>query len=655
MAANLLPIARDEFTGQVIGGKYELLCHLATGGMSELALAFQRGLAGFQKVVVIKRILSHISEDSEFVALFLDEARITARFTHPNIVQVFDLDKDGSSPFLAMEFVAGAALHEVLDACAATREPLPIGLTLAAVRDGALALHYAHTRGDTSGKSKQVIHRDVAPKNIMVTFDGTTKLLDFGIAKMAGLSARTAVGRIRGSVGYMSPEQMFGGVLGPATDIFSLGVVLFECLTERPLYPGEMLEDTIREVLGALPVASQLNPKIPVALDAVLLRALAPKPEDRYPTALEFAHAIERVGRNLIWTPDKCGAFIRTLFSSRYEQTCALLNTETAADADVGGRFRRLTGSFNQVAPPAAQAPRAAFQDERKEEQRTEMVPAIKARAPAPAFEGPEAHTTLERSPEAVAKSRLGKPGSQSRPVASKPPSGSSPTAAKPSSQNNPVAPRQSSQNNPIAPKRQSQNNLAAPRALSHSQLPVVRAPVQPLQSAAPAPAPSLFFDPVANPFEQSRPSDVTDPLHVFKDEDLRPLLGGSSPGTSAPAPRFSLSDGAGDQTLPIDGARRRTALPLGGSDDAARDTLPPAAEPDLKQPEPAPAPRVIPPLVATGESPVPAPRWNWLVWGLAFALVLTISLWALDRYRSSTPGRALPWTVVDREAPAPK
>src|SRR5688572_20312226 len=183
-------------------GKYEVLCRLSAGGMSEIFLAYQKGLAGFKKIVVLKSILPDISGEEEFVRMFLDEARTTAAFNHPNIAQVFDLDVDGEVLFLAMEFVQGCTLVEMARACRQAREAIPIGLTLQAVRDTALALHYAHTFVDPRGRKQVVIHRDVAEKNIMVTYDGTTKLLDFGIAKALGKAVgRTSVGMVKGTSG----------------------------------------------------------------------------------------------------------------------------------------------------------------------------------------------------------------------------------------------------------------------------------------------------------------------------------------------------------------------------------------------------------------------------------------------------------------------
>ena len=181
-------------------GKYELLCRLSTGGMSEIFLATQIGLGGFRKIVVLKSILPDIRGAEDFVRMFLEEARITSSFDHPNIAQVFDLDTDEGTLFLAMEFVQGATLEELMRACQQRSEPIPVGLALTCVRDTALALHYAHTFCDARGRPLLVIHRDVSGKNVMVSYEGTTKLLDFGIAKSLARS-----GAINTSVGMVKP------------------------------------------------------------------------------------------------------------------------------------------------------------------------------------------------------------------------------------------------------------------------------------------------------------------------------------------------------------------------------------------------------------------------------------------------------------------
>ncbi len=350
MGDPFLTLTPDEFSGRKLG-KYEILSRLSTGGMSEIFLAFQRGLAGFRKFVVLKQILPDIKGEEEFVRMFLDEAKITAAFMHPNIAHVYDLDIADGELFLAMEFVPGATLVEVARACRLNNEPIPIGFTLQAVRDTALALHYAHTFIDPVGRAKQVIHRDVAEKNIMVTFEGVTKLLDFGIAKALNRTSRTTVGMVKGTSGYMSPEQIRGEPLDPRSDIFSLGVVLHECLTGMRLFHGKAPEDGMLQALQCdVSPPSQQNKAVTHELDGVTLRALRRDRGDRYASALEFARAIERVGAGTLWHPEQSAELIQRLFMQRRSETHRLMMS--AQGTEYTGEVRLAEFLGNEAPPP---------------------------------------------------------------------------------------------------------------------------------------------------------------------------------------------------------------------------------------------------------------------------------------------------------------
>ncbi|MER2566381.1 MAG: serine/threonine-protein kinase, partial [Myxococcaceae bacterium] len=220
-------------------GKYEILTPLTSGGMAELFIGSTVGPGGFQKHVVIKRILPDASRDENFMRMFLDEARITAGFSHPNIAQVYDLGEDEQGLYVVMEFIAGQNLNQVVSVCAKKQHVLPLGFSVSVINDCAQALHYAHTYVKPSGESYPVVHRDVAQKNIMVGWDGQTKLLDFGIAKAANTLSRTKVGTVKGTAGYMSPEQVTGKPVDGRSDVFSLGVVLWEMVTGQRLFAAE--------------------------------------------------------------------------------------------------------------------------------------------------------------------------------------------------------------------------------------------------------------------------------------------------------------------------------------------------------------------------------------------------------------------------------
>lgn len=339
-------------------GKYELLCRLSTGGMSEIFLATQKGLAGFRKIVVLKSILPDISGEDEFVKMFLEEARTTAAFNHPNIAQVFDLDTDDGTLFLAMEFVQGATLVEMARACRQAKEPIPLGFTLASVRDTALALHYAHNFTDPRGRRQVVIHRDVAEKNIMVTYEGTTKLLDFGIAKALGRrgGSLTSIGMVKGTSGYMSPEQIRGEPLDPRSDIFALGVVLHECLTGMRLFHGKSAEDGMLAALREdVAPPSRLSAEVPPALDQVTLKALARDRDQRFTTALEFAREIEKACPGQLWHPEQSGDLVQRFYTERRVQTRELIEAAQGS-AEHTGEFKfdkaRLQAVSNPPTPP---------------------------------------------------------------------------------------------------------------------------------------------------------------------------------------------------------------------------------------------------------------------------------------------------------------
>ena len=321
-------------------GKYELLSKLSTGGMSEIFLATQKGLAGFRKIVVLKSILPNIRGQEEFVKMFLEEARITSSFNHPNIAQVFDLDTDDEHLFLVMEFVQGATLTEVTRASEQNAVGLPLGFALTVIRDTALALHYAHTFSDPRGRKQAIVHRDVSGKNIMVTYEGTTKLLDFGIAKALGAyrSDTTSIGMVKGTTGYMSPEQVLGEAVDARSDIFSLGVVLHESLTGARLFARPTEEQEMRAVLNeTAEPPSRANPMVSYAIDKVTLKALSQKRDNRYSNALEFARALESAASGTMWHPEQLGDLVKRLHAERLQQTHSLVQAAQGSTGEHSG------------------------------------------------------------------------------------------------------------------------------------------------------------------------------------------------------------------------------------------------------------------------------------------------------------------------------
>jgi eukaryotic-like serine/threonine-protein kinase len=299
-------------------GPYEIVTHLADGGMSQIFLAFRRGEGGFQKLVVLKRILPDASRDEGFVGRLLEEGRMLAGFSHPNIVQVFDLCREGDEYFLVMEFISGVTLLELLKASVEAGERLPVDFTLSVGRSVALALHHAHTIVDPSGIPTPVIHRDVAPKNIMITFGGDAKVIDFGIAKSQ--AHKTGGGVLIGTPAYMAPEQIALKRVDARSDVFGLGVTLHECLTGRRLFSADTAEEQIEAVISRpIEPPSALNPAVTSAVDQAILRAVARPPEQRFSSARELGRALEAATDGPPWGPERIAAVVARFFPDREE------------------------------------------------------------------------------------------------------------------------------------------------------------------------------------------------------------------------------------------------------------------------------------------------------------------------------------------------
>ncbi|MEB2323816.1 MAG: serine/threonine-protein kinase, partial [Sorangiineae bacterium] len=259
---------------------------VGAGGMAEVFRAIHRETG---RLVALKRILPGVAEDEELVELFVDEARIASHLDHPNIARIFEAGKVGSSLFIALEFVEGQSLRTLIDRASARGEPLPVELAVHVASETARGLAYAHDATDERGHPLGIVHRDVSPQNVLVSYDGAVKLIDFGIAKAAGGMVRTQAGSIKGKAGYMAPEQVFGGAVDRRTDVFALGVSLWEALTLERLYdaPNELL---VMEQMKRrrVPSPSTINRLVSPELDRIVLMALAKEPKERYPSASEF-------------------------------------------------------------------------------------------------------------------------------------------------------------------------------------------------------------------------------------------------------------------------------------------------------------------------------------------------------------------------------
>jgi serine/threonine-protein kinase len=276
-------------------GKYLLLKRLALGGMAEIWLAKQLGVQGFEKLVVVKRILDQFAGEKEFVEMFLDEARLAASLNHPNVVQIYDLGQEQRSFFIAMEFIAGHDLFAILRKCKQSHTPLPPEIAARMVAGACEGLHYAHTRRDNRGNPLNIVHRDVSPSNILVTYDGGVKVVDFGIAKAESQSTKTEAGRLKGKYSYMSPEQIRSEPLDGRSDVFALGIVLHEILVGRRLFKRENELAIMQDILdGEVRRPSALRADIPAALDEIVLKALQKDRRKRFANAQEMQVALEK-------------------------------------------------------------------------------------------------------------------------------------------------------------------------------------------------------------------------------------------------------------------------------------------------------------------------------------------------------------------------
>jgi serine/threonine protein kinase len=277
-------------------GPYRLLERVAVGGMAEVFRAKRSGVEGFEKVVAVKRILSHLSDNKEFVDMFIDEAKMVAGLTHPNIVQIFDLGRIERSYYIAMEYVHGRDLRTILRRARERGVPVPLELSAFVVSRVCAALEYAHRKRDERGQPMLLVHRDVSPQNILLSFEGDVKLTDFGIAKAASKATITDKGALRGKLLYMSPEQAWGKPMDRRSDIFSVGIVFYEMLTGQKPFLGtsEMsILETVRECRVAPPTT--LNPRIPEKMERIAMKALERDPEVRYQDAGEMHRDLERV------------------------------------------------------------------------------------------------------------------------------------------------------------------------------------------------------------------------------------------------------------------------------------------------------------------------------------------------------------------------
>lgn len=377
-------------------GPYTLLRRLAVGGMAEVYVAKTKGIGGFEKAVAIKVIHPRYSEDETFVQMLVEEAKISVLLTHVNVAQTFDLQCLEDTYCIVMELVEGADAYRVMRKCTDLRKAMPIDVATYVVSEMCNGLDYAHRKRDpATGKPLGIVHRDISPQNVLISFAGEVKIVDFGIAKAASRSGQTEAGVIKGKYYYMSPEQAWGDPTDHRSDIFSTGIVLYELLTGRMLYQEDnvpLLLDKVRKADVNRPETRR--PSIPRPLSDIVMKALAKRPEDRFQSAQEFGHALSQ----FLYTTTP------TFSASRLADLMALLFPEDAqrvsgttrlpsGESPVENRFRGAEFSPQQATDSRSIPTDRSFDDETRDDavsrrQRgddTLRPRSAEARAPVPA------------------------------------------------------------------------------------------------------------------------------------------------------------------------------------------------------------------------------------------------------------------------------
>jgi serine/threonine-protein kinase len=273
-------------------GKYRILAKLGQGGMARVLLTMSHGMQGFNKLLVVKELREELAHDPEFLSMFLDEARIAARLNHPNIVQTYEVGNDGERYFIAMEYLEGQPLNALFRRVG--RRNLPLEVHLKILADVLAGLEHAHSLADYDGTPFSIVHRDVSPQNVFITYDGQVKLVDFGIAKAAGASSRTQEGMLKGKISYIAPEQSRCEPVDARADIFAIGIMLWEALAGRRMITREdEMSVLARRMAGQDPPISEVVPELPEDLAAICDKAMAPSREARFQSAREFQEVLE--------------------------------------------------------------------------------------------------------------------------------------------------------------------------------------------------------------------------------------------------------------------------------------------------------------------------------------------------------------------------
>ncbi len=301
---------QDSDNHPLIVGRYALHDEIASGGMATIHLGRLMGPVGFSRTVAVKRLHPTFAKDPEFVAMFMDEARLASRIRHPNVVSILDVAALHGELLLIMDYIAGESLARLIGSERRRGSRIPHDIVVRILSDTLAGLHAAHNAKTDRGDSLGLVHRDVSPQNVLVGEDGTSHLIDFGVAKAAGRIQTTREGQIKGKVSYMAPEQIRQGHVDKRSDVYSAGVVLWEMLVGRRAYDGSDAQVLFEVLTSKIPKPSDAAPEVPPGFDAVVMKAASPSPDARYASAMEMADALEAVLRPA--TPREVARWVRS-------------------------------------------------------------------------------------------------------------------------------------------------------------------------------------------------------------------------------------------------------------------------------------------------------------------------------------------------------
>ncbi len=348
-------------------GKYILLEQIASGGMAQVYRAKVTGEADFQRLVAIKCMLPHLARDAQFTTMFKDEAKLAANLTHTNIAHIYELGSIEERLYIAMELINGRDLRHIMRTAKKRRVPIPFGFAAYVLSKTAEGLDYAHKHRSLDGRPLNLVHRDVSPQNVLVSYHGEVKVVDFGIAKAEQRDTETNAGVLKGKFAYMAPEQVMGADLDCRSDIFSLGSVLFEMVTGQKLFTGDSDVALLEKVRNAnIPLLADIMPSAPAEFDEILGQALAQEADNRFSSASEFAESLQplMIEDRAIFGARQSAQFMAFLYGDEIEhmnakyRTFATLRADSLVSAEQGQKSEIFETAFakddggNIVGPP---------------------------------------------------------------------------------------------------------------------------------------------------------------------------------------------------------------------------------------------------------------------------------------------------------------